>query len=332
MADSYMLSVIQHGLEGTPGTLVPATFKHAGKGKLKFDDSIQTPGFDYAAGFAGGVIEPTFIADTGATMTWDDTQFCAEDAMWLFNMGVKTAITAASADSVVSFTFPTTSANTIGTFTHELGTPSQEYEFGYGVCTDFSIHGDVGADNGQIKYNAKHQGRVSAASTVTGSLGLIPNRHPLNMNYATLHFDAVGTAGGTASAVAAVFRAFNIDVVTGWELRKYGDGRSAKDGSVAVYKNYEISGTVKFDLASSVVTRIANARAGTPEVMAIKMNGTSRLVTAVMPLAWSEISEMGDDDGGIIPVTLNFKSAYSTTSSAQGPSFAVTCSAATTVT
>src|SRR6185436_19334066 len=130
-----MLTVIQHGLEGTPGTLVPATYKHAGKGTLKFDESVQQPGFDYAAGWAGGVVEPSFIADTGATMTWEDTQFCAQDAMFLFCAGVKTAVTSASADTVNSYTFPTSAANTISVFTHELGTPSQEYEFGYGVCT-----------------------------------------------------------------------------------------------------------------------------------------------------------------------------------------------------
>lgn len=332
-AASYMLSVIQHGIEATPGTLVPATFKHAGKGTLKFEDSMQQPGFDYAAGFAGGVIEPSFIADTGAMVTWADTQFTAEDMMWLGNMGIKTSLTTASADSVNTFAYPTTAANSISTFTHELGTPAQEWEFGNAVCTDFSIHGDVGANNGQIMYNAKHSGRVSAASTVTGALGLLANRHPLNINYATLHFDAIGTAAGTASATAAVFRAFTYDVVTGWELRKYGDGRSAKDGSVAVYKNYEIKGTVKLDLDSATVTRIANARAATPEIMAIKMNGAGgRLVVLGIPLAWTDISEMGADDGGIISVTLNYRGGYSTTSSAQGPSVLVTASASITVT
>lgn len=329
-ASPFMLRAIQHGLESTAGTAVAATFKHFGNGSLKFDESINPVGFEYAAGLSGGIVESTFIADTGSTLTLEDTEFSAEAMVWLGNMGIKSVVGAATS---FPFTFPTTSANTIKSFTWEMATSAQEYEFAYGTCTKFSVHGDAGANNGRIMYNAEIQGRAASASTLTASLGFLSALQPLNINYATWHLDALGTAAGTASATSNYLRAFNVDVVTGWELRKYADGRSAKDGSAAVYSNYEITGSIKVDLDSATVTRIANARAGTGEVMAIKCNGTSsRLVTFALPLSWTEISALGENDNGIIPVTFNFRSGYSTTATAQGPSIAVTTASSTTVT
>lgn len=324
-AASFMLSKIQHGLEGTPGTLVPATFKHFGNGTLKFDEALNPAGFEYAGGFAGGVVEPDFIADAGSTLTLTDAPFSAEAMAFLGQAAIKTVAVTSTTDFTFAFAFPTTAANTISAYTWELSTAAQEYEFGYGTVTDFSVHGDVGANNGKILYNAKISGRAAAASTVTGSLGLIPNLHPLNINYATIHFDAAGTAAGTASATAAFLRAFNVDVKTGWELRRYADGRAAKDGSVAVYTNYELTGSIKADLDAALVTRIANARAATPEMMAIKCNGaSSRLVKFAIPLSWTEISDLNEDDGGVITVSLNFRGGYSTTTTAQGPSISST--------
>lgn len=332
-AAPFMLTTIQHGLEGTPGTLVPATFKWFGNGTLKFGESIQTPGFEYAQGFAGGVIENTFIADTESTLTLADTELSAENAVWLFNMGVKAITTSATADNSFTFAFPTTAANSVSSFTWEVATKAQEYEFGYGTCTAFNIHGDVAADNGRILTNAVIAGRAAAASTLTGSLTTLANHHPLNINYATVHFDSVGTAAGTASATAAFLRAFSIDVNTGWELRRYADGRAAKDGSVAVYRNYEITGMVRADLDAALVTRIANARAGTPEIMALKCNGaSSRLVNFKLPLSWTEISELNNNDDGTITCELSYRSGYSTTTTAQGPIFLVTVTGDLTVT
>jgi hypothetical protein len=332
-ASPFMLTSIQHGLEGTPGTLVPATYKHFGNGTLQFLDFPKLSGFEYAQGIAGGVIENTHIADAGSRLTLTDTVFSPEAAIWLFNMGIKASITSATADNSHTFAFPTTAANTISNFTWEMATKVQEWEFGYGTCTNFNIHGDVGADNGSIMYNAIIDGRVSATSTATGSLTTLTSLHPLNINYASIHFDALGTAAGSASATPNILRAFSIDVVTGWELRRYADGRSTKDGSIAVYKNYEISGELTFDLDTASLTRISNARAGTSEIVAIKMNGaSSRLVNFKIPLSWGEIGAVNENNDGVITVTMPIRGGYSTTSTAQGPSVIVVPSADTTVT
>lgn len=253
--------------------------------------------------------------------------------IWLGNMGIKSVPGAASS---FAFTFPTTSANTIKTFTHEMCTATQEYEFGYGICTEFNIHGDVAADNGRIMYNAVHVGRASSASTATGSLGFLANHHPLNINYATIHFDTIGTAAGTAAATAAYLRAFNLNVKTGWtaQAARYADGRSAKDFSVATFTDYEITGSIRVKFGSQAVTHIASARAGTPAAMAIKCSGaSSRVVEFDLPMVFTDTPSIGSgNEEGLHVVEFPFRAGYSRTSSAQGPGITVTASASTTLT
>lgn len=326
------LKYAAHGLETTAGTLVAATFKHKGNASLKIDDAVAIPEFDYNLGILGGNVEGAHIADTGSTLTWEDCDFTAEDMIWLGNMAIKSV---PGASTSFAFAFPTTSANTIKYFTHELVTATQEYEFGYGFCESFNVHGDVAADNGRIMYNAVIKGRAAAASTATASLGFLANHHPLNVNYATVHFDTIGTAAGTAAATSGYLRAFNLDVKTGWtaEAARYADGRSTKDFSVTTFTDYEITGTIRVKFGSQAVTHIAAARAGTPAAMAIKCNGaSSRLVQFNLPLVFTETPEIGsDDEDGLHTVEFPFRAGYSRTTTAQAPSFDVTASASTTL-
>lgn len=331
----FKLSYSAHGMEATAGTLVPATFKHKGDSALKFDDAIAMPEFDYALGVLGGNVEGAHIADTGSTLTWSDCDFTAEDMFWLGNMAIKAITTSASADTINQFTFPSTSANTIKTFTFEAVTATQEYEFGYGFCESFSIHGDVGANNGRIMYNAVIKGRAASASTATSSLGFLANHHPLNINYATIHFDTAGTAAGTAAATSGFMRAFNVDVKTGWtvDAARYADGRSTKDFSTPIFTDYEITGTIKAAFGSKAVTELANARAGTPRMISLKLNGaSSRLVQIKLPAVFTDTPEIGSgNEGGLHVVEFPFRVGYSRTSTAQAPEIAVTASAAITL-
>jgi hypothetical protein len=326
----------QHGLESTPGTLVAATFIHKGSASLKIDDAIAVPEFDYNIGTLGGNVEGAFIADTGSTLTWEDCDLSAADMTWLGNTAIKTVLTGATADNGHSFTFPSSSANTISYFTHELSTATQEYEFGYGFCESFSVHGDVAADNGRIMYSAVHKGRATAASTVTASLGFLANVHPLNINYATVHFDTIGTAAGTAAATATYLRAFSMEIKTGWtaEAARYADGRSTKDFSVPTFTNYEWTGNIRVKFGSQAVTHIASARAGTPAAMAIKCAGaSSTTVNFNMPFVFTDVPSIGSgDEDGLHTVEFPFRVGYSRTTTAQAPSISTKMAAETTVT
>lgn len=322
-----------HGLETTAGTLVAGTFKHKGNATFKMDDAIAIPEFDYNLGILGGNVEGAHITDTASTLTWEDCDFTAEDMIWLGNMAIKSVPGAASS---FAFAFPTTAANTIKTFTHELVTATQEYEFGYGFCESFNVHGDVAADNGRILYNAVIKGRQAAPSTATGSLGFLTAHHPLNINDATVHFDTIGTAAGTAAATSGYLRAFNMDIKTGWtvEASRYADGRSTKDFSVLTFTDYEWTGTLRVKFGAQAVTHVASARAGTPAAMAIKCLGAaSREVDFIMPMVFTDTPTIGSgNEDGLHTVEFPFRVGYSRTSTAQGPSINVTASASTTLT
>jgi len=327
----YKLTAIQHGLEATAGTAVPATFKWAGEGELEFEDHVEQPA--YMTNEAGYTVEDTFVSATGSTLRLKDTEASAEILAYLCNMGVKAAVGPAS---TFAFTFPTTAVNTLRYFTWELATSVQEYEFAYGFAESFSIHGDTMANNGRVQLNAIIKGRKAAASTLTASLGFVANHQPLNLNNATIKFDAVGTAAGTAAATSGYLRGFSMDVKTGWSAGMYADGRSALDFAVAEGGGggYEITGNLKCLLSATGVTEIANSRAGTGRVVQIALNGTaSRLVKLNLPLIYTAAPQIGGTvENGLIMVSFPFKAGYARTVTAAGPEINITTSSLLTIT
>ena len=327
----YKLISIQHGLEGTAGTSVAATFKWKGNGKFKFLDSVHTPELDYATGVLGGNVEGAFIGDTGSELTLEDTEMSAENLIWLLNGAVKSVPGAAS---TFAFTFPTTSANTIKTFTWEFATASQEYEFAYGFISKFGISGDVNSNNGRMMVNAVVNGRAATASNATSSLGFLANHEPLNFNNAAIKIDAAGTAAGTASATAGTLKGFSLDCETGWTIdaSRYADGRSAKDFSALTFTDYKLTGNLRILENATAVTQIANARAGTPIVVQILVNGSSsRAVKFNLPMVFTAPADLGNDSNGLHLLEFPFTAGYSRTSTAQGPEINITASASTTL-
>lgn len=325
------LTKIQHGLESTAGTGVAATFLWKGNGKFKFLDSVHTPELEYAIGVLGGNVEGAFIGDTGSELTLADTEMSAENLIWLLNQAVKSV---PGPTTTFAFTFPTTAANTIKTFTWEFATGAQEYEFAYGFCSKFSVSGDVNANNGRMMLNAVMNGRVASASTVTASLGFLANHEPLNLNNATIKIDAVGTAAGTAAATSGLLKAFSLDCETGWTIdaARYADGRSAKDFSTLTFGDYKLTGKLRALLNAAAVTQIANARAGTPIIVQVAVNGSSsRVVKFNLPLVFTDTPELGSDENGLHVVEFPFSAGYSRTSTAQAPEINITASTSTTL-
>lgn len=335
-SNSIAVEAIQRGLEAagagaipSNGSLVAATYQILGEGSVNFLDDVRMP--QYARGIAGGIVEDTYIGGTGTELTLNDAELTYEELVWDMNAAIKAVVGAASN---FPFTLPTTDGNNIRAYTWEYKTAAQEYEFGYGMFTDYSVHADADVDGGVCYRNAKITGRKSAASTVTSSLGLVANRQVLNIRGATVSLDAVGTAAGTASATANFLKGFSWDLKTGWMGEQFASGRSTLDFSDGFFHNYEITGTLSCLMSSDSVTRIANMRAGTPEILQVKFNGTSsRLAKFNIPLAWTGITGIGNvRKDGLRLVTLNYKGGYSNTSVAQGPSVDVTLSVSTTVT
>ncbi len=325
------LKSIQRGLEATAGTAVPATFKHIGRGRMLFDTKVEQPEVEAATGVFGGNVEGGFISQDETVFTLDDYDFSFEDMVWLGNHAIKTVVGPATN---FPFTFPTTSVNTRGAFTYELATATQEYEAAYCFVEEFEVHGDAEANNGRLYTNAKLRGRAASASTATAALGPLANLQYATVHQCSFHMDALGTAAGTAAASTSLLKGFSIRVVTGQKAGHYADGRQTKDFATEDFDDYVITGRARLALSAAAVTRIANLRAATGEVIQIKVTGTAaRIAKFNLPLLWTSVEELGEDTAnGLLLVNLNFRSGYSRTVTAQGPSVDVTLSASATVT
>jgi hypothetical protein len=235
-----------------------------------------------------------------------------------------------------NFELPTSpTINDINTFTFEVDDGLQEYEFGYGFAEEINLHGDVDSNNGRCMMNAVVRGRKRAASTKTVGLSLISNIEPLNLNAAALKIDGLGTAAGTAAAIADLLVAFNLKIVTGFLPDRSASGRSDKDFSQALYNGeHKVSGEMIFKMKSNAVTQIANARSAQGIVAQIAIPGTgTRSFKANLPLIFEQEPDWGSGDrAGVHTASFKFKAGYSRTSTAQGVSFPVNMSASTTIT
>lgn len=327
------LKSIARGLEGTAGTEVDATYLVKAPGTIKFNTVIATPEMDYATGIGGGNVEGATVSSDGTTITLSDYLFSHEDTVWLCNHAIKALPGAAS---TFAFTFYTTAANTLNTFTYEVNTSvsNASYTVPYCFVNKMGFKADADSNNGNVYTNAVIMGRAATAKAGTGSLGFLAAMEHAVINQCTLHLDSLGTAAGTASASASVLRGFSFDIDTGNKPGVYGDGRQGKDFSIIDQGDYVITTKLRLLLSATAVTRISNWRAGTAEIVAVKVTGTSSRITKFnLPTVWQDMTELGEAEGnGKLMVELTGKSAYSRTTTAQGPNINVTLSGSTTVT
>ena len=326
------LSMIQMGLEGsgTPGTLVPATYKidAEGGGTYEFLDDVAFP--QYVQGIAQPTIQNAYARSTGTRLTIWDTPCSFQLLAWLLNLSVKTVVGPATS---FPFPLPTTAPNTIGSSTFEFvdARTLQEYEFGYGFITKLGLQADCNTDGGVAKVNYVIEGRKSAASTVTGALGFIASREMMNLRTATFKIDALGTAAGTAAATSNVLRSISLDLDTGWEAKPYASARTDLDFAIAQFNpsKMKFSGKMRLYKSATLVTQIANARAGTGIVVQVGFDGTSTLAALFnLPLLWNSQAQLASGEDS---VELDFTSGYDSAGSTQGAAINLTL-ASTTIT
>ena len=322
------LSKVQMGLESVAGTLVAATkmLDIEGGAELELLDEVRLP--RYVNGIAQPTMQNAFMGGTASRLTVKDTPCSFQLLAYLCNMAIKAVVGPATA---FDFPLPTTTPNSISTFTFEavMARILQEYEFGYGFISKMGFAADAEADGGVAKVNYVVEGRKSAASTVTGSLAFIPSREMMNLRTASFKIDALGTAAGTTAATANALRAFSIDFDTGWVPESYADSRSDKDWSIARFnpEKMKLTGKMRIYKGSTAVTQIANARAGTGIVVQVDFIGTSTLDCKFkLPLLW--LSAPKDDTGGD-SLEFDFEAGYDSAGSTQGASVNITLASTT---
>jgi hypothetical protein len=322
MAGRRSLRKIQLGRESTAGTAVAATTIWRGKGTIKDDRKQERVSQD--VGIIGGTdeVNQTML---GGGLSVTQTPATFEQFLHVLEASVKTASPAqdgAGTDYIYTYAFPTTSANTIKTYTIEGGDDTQEEEMAYCFVKDWTLQGS-GRTAWQL--SANWQGREVTLSTFTGALSL-PAVNYMNFGLSKVYIDVIGgTFGSTIKS--STLRGANIKCVSGVEAKDTADGRL--DFSFAqTGQDYLLSGQLEFEHDAIALANKVDWRAMTSRKLQIKVEGTTAFATTGttysvptcilnLPLKWSNFEKIGEANGNDI-VTGSFFSAYNVTA-AVGP-------------
>lgn len=322
MAGRRSLRKIQLGRESTAGTGVAATTIFRGVGTLKDDFSVQPVSQD--VGIIGGTDEVNNNMK-GGTLSVSQTPATFEQFLHILEASIKTASPSqdgTGTDYIYTYAFPTTSGNTIKTYTIEGGDDTGEEEMTYCFVKDWTLSG-----SGRTAYQlqANWQGREVTPSTFTGALSL-PAVNYMNFGMTKFYMDAIGGTVGTTFK-ANTLRGLNLKYASGIEAKDTADGRL--DFSFVQGTDYVCTGTMEFEHDSIATGEKVNWRALTARYVQFKIEGgtgtfgtpgTTYSVPTVkinLPIRWSNFEKIGEANGNDI-VTGSFISRYNTTAAAAG--------------
>lgn len=315
MAGRRSLRKVQLGRESTAGTEVNATSIWRGLGTLL--DTRQQQRVSQDVGIIGGTDEVNQVM-LGGSIALTQTPATFEQFLHILEMSVKTATPAqdgAGTDYIYTYAFPTTSGNTIKTYTVEGGDDTGEEQMLYSFCKDWTLSG-----SGRTAWSlaANLQGREVAPGTFTGALSL-PTVNYMNFGLSKLYIDTTGGTYGT-TIKSNTLRMANIKFTSGIEAKDTADGRL--DFSFAQGTEYQCTGQLEFEHDSIALANKVDWRAMTARKLQIKIEGTTAFATPGttysvptcilnLPLRWSNFEKIGEANGNDI-VTGSFFSAYNT--------------------
>lgn len=322
MAGRRALRKIQLGRESTAGTLVAATTIWRGKGTILDTRTIVRVSEDI--GVIGGV-NRTNTPMKGGGLAMDAVQATFEQFLHILEASVKTATPSqdgAGTDYIYTYALPTTSGNTIKTYTIEGGDDTQEEEFGYCFVKDWTLSGS--ARNGWLMA-ANWVGREVSPSTFTGALS-IPTVNNMNFGLSQLAIDAAtGTVGSTVKS--NTLRSASVKYESGIMAKDTADGRL--DFSFAQGTEWKLTADLEFEHDSTATAEKVNWRAETPLLLQLKVTGSTAFGTPGttytyptliinMPGKWESFGKIGEANGNDI-VQGKFVASYDPLAAA-GPS------------
>lgn len=316
MAGIRMLRKAQIGLESSAGTAVAATAIYRG---LAVIDDQSKPVFPVEdVGYLSGT-NRAYIPKTVVNVNMPDHEATFEQIGYILSAGVEDVVTGTSNGGttngyIYTYTFPTTAAKTLKSYTIEAGDNTQAEEVEYAQVRSFNLTGAAGE---AVKLSADWFGRNRTKTTFT-SLSLTDVEEILFQN-AKLYIDA---AGGTIGATQATntFLGFDLSVKTGVVPVWTGDGSKAFSFSKTVMP--EILLKVTFEHDAVAVARKDDFAAGTERLVSIVITGsaltgtggtyTTKLLRINMAAKVDSIEPMGEDGDGDNTVQVTFRARFST--------------------
>jgi len=299
MAGIRALRKIQMGKEATSGTIVDATVIWRGMGILEDTQEVKFAPED--VGYLSG-LDRTYIPRLGAKLSMDSVPATFEQLPYIFEAGIKTVNTGATdtggSGKIYAYAMPTTSKNTIRTFTLEGGDDQQEEETEYCFVESFKLTGKA-AEAWMV--SADWVGRQVAVSSFTGSL-TPPTVEEILFGKGLLYIDAT-TLGTTLKSNTLL--AAEVTEKTGWIAVFSGDG--ALHFSFAKSTEPEVTLNITFEHDATAVAEKVAWRAKTRRLIRIKVTGNA-LATAgsgysVKTLLldfggkWEKFDKIGEQNG-----------------------------------
>lgn len=322
MAGRRALRKIQWGRESTAGTEVDATVIWRGLGTLLDNRKVERVNEDVA--IIGGTTRTNQPMKGGTLAVSQQATF--EQLLHILEASVKTATPAqdgAGTDYIYTYACPTTSGNTIKTYTIEGGDDSGEEQMLYCFVKDWTLDGS-GRNGWQL--SANWQGRSVDPGTFT-SLSTLQAVNNMNFGMSKLYIDAIGGTMGTTQKTGTLRKA-TVKYTSGIEAKDTADGRL--DFSFHQGTSYGLTVSLEFEHDSTAIAEKVKWRAETASLFRIKVEGSTAFGTPGttytyptllmnLPGKWTNFEKIGEANGNDI-VQGSFFSAYDTTAAA-GPSF-----------
>lgn len=315
------LSKVQLGRETVPGTAVAATSLWRG---IAFpEDTREIVVVEESI----GLMVPSgrqYVPKLGGQIEFEEIEATFEQLFHLFEAGIKTVGTGASdgvgSGKIYDYTFPTTTPNTIKTYTIEGGDNQQAEEMEYSFVSELKLSGVKGE---ALKMSATWLGRQITLSTFTGALSA-PTVEEILFSLGKLYIDVDSGNFGTTVKSSSLLE-MELTLTTGLVPVWTADGALYFTFHKQVQPELELKLTFEHD-AVSVAEKTA-WRAGTPRLIQLKFEGstlttggtTYQKKTLILNVAgkWESFDALGEEDGDNI-VSGTFKGAYSTSKSTMG--------------
>ncbi len=316
MAGIKALRRIQLGRETTAGTAVAATTLWRGLGTLEDQREVVFPAED--VGYISGV-DRSYTPKLAGALAMDSVEATFEQLLHIFEAGIKAVGTPANdtggSGKIYTYTFPTTSLNTIKTYTLEGGDNEGAERMEYSFVSEFTLEGEAGQ---ALMVNATWSGRQITPNAFTGAI-TIPTVEDILFSKAKLYIDPVSGTMGTTQKTQT-FLKMGLSVSTGWIPVWTADGLGTYF-TFAKMTAPEITLDVTFEHDSTSIAEKAAWRAETARQLRIDIPGsnlttagtfTTKLLRIDLVGKWQRFEKIDERDGNDI-VTGQFRARYNAT-------------------
>jgi hypothetical protein len=314
MAGVKALRKLVLGREATAGTAVVCTTIWRGMGVLSDDRETVFPEEDI--GYLSGV-DRAYTPKLEASISMGSVEATFEQLPHILEAGVKTATPAQDSTGsgyVYTYTFPTTAANTLKTYTIEGGDNQAVEEMEYGFVESFTLEGNAGE---ALMVSAEWKGRQVSDSAFT-TTATLPSVDEVLVSKGKVYIDDVdGTIGTTQ--ISNTVLSVKLDVTTGQQAVYTADGNLYFSFVKTVMP--EVMLDVTFEHDSNATDEIAAYRAGTPRLIRLEFAGpslgtagnfTTKVLRVDLAGKWESFGPLEDTDGNDTR-TGTFRARYNAT-------------------